>query len=556
MHITLTSAAFLYALLAIPVLAALYLFVPQARRIVVGSLLFWQESTAQAGLDRSRRRRRLELAAVVLLAALAALTLALAGPELVRSEPTGPAGVLVVDRSASLLMTDGGRVTRLARLRQNVDDFLAALPADMPVQLRLLPKLPQGKSTVTDSASEVRLAASTLLQQAEGTWSEDELRRQAALAAQDSGAPVLLVTDVSPYGPNDRPPANVALQTTGGRAVNFALTGAGVTWHDGRPVALIETLNSTDSPRAARLAVSGAGTSVDVAVSLAPGQGAWTIPLQEPLPDRLTVRLVTDDDFAADNALDLMKVNARRYRIGLVGRGDPALLRFFNLSLGADVFDLDESGTPRGEPMDLTFFVDCVPPEEFAGPAVIVNPNTSTGPLILTERRAGTSLGAVAAPDDPVMAYLGAATVQAASHPVFDVRGPATVLLRSAEGHPLAVRYGDGGRQRVAVLFDLDRNNAVWSPELAFVVFWHNCVSTLAAEKPAVPRFVPVNAWAPLVGRVEGRQTDGPTIDQSAEAREWFTGHERVIRPAVLPLWPIFTLLAAGFLLARVWLLR
>jgi hypothetical protein len=346
------------------------------------------------------------------------------------------------------------------------------------------------------------------------------------------------------------------VQATGGRAVNLALAGAGVTWHDGRPVALVETLNSTDAPRAARIAVSGPGTSADVAVDLVPGEGAWTIPLQDPLPDRLTVHLVADDDFAADNTLDLMKVNARRYRIGVVGRSDPSLLRFFNLSLGADVYDLDDAATPRGEPMDLTFFVDRVPSESFAGPAVIVNPGASTGPLVRTDRFAGPSRATAATTDDPVMAYLGAAAVQVATHPVFDIRGPANVLLRSAEGHPLAVRYGDSGRERVAVLFDLDRNQATWSPELAFVVFWSNCVSTLAAEKPAAPGLAPVNAWAPLMGRVEGRQADGPTIDQSVAAREWFTGRERVIRPVVLPLWPIFILLAAGFLLARVWVLR
>lgn len=558
MQITLTAAAFLYALLAIPVLAILYLFIPQARRVVVGSLLFWQDAATEAGLDRSSRRRRIDLAAVLLLAALTAILLALAGPQLVRSEPTGPAGVVLVDRSSSLLMTDGGSLTRLARLRRQVDDFLAGLPGDLPIELRLAPESRSG-NRLQGPAAEVRLGAAAILQRTEATLSPAELRRQAVLLADQAEAPVMLFTDLSPFGAAEPAPEGVSVQATGGHAANVALTGSGVAWRDGRPVALIETFASQRAPRTARVTLSGDGLALGETLDLAPGPGAWTLALAEPLPSRMTVRLEARDDFAADNSLELMRLASRRYRIGLVGRADAALLRFLTLALGADVYEFDDAAAATESRVDLTFFVDRLPDESFRGPAVLVNPPESTGPLSRTDRSGGPGRWTVVAPEDPLVAHLATAAVQVASHPVFEAGPGAAVLVTSAEGHPLVVRYaGPGGGRAawVAVLFDIERPNTTWSLEASFVIFWADCVATLAAEAPSSPAYAPVNVWDPLLGRIEGRQTDGPAVDESAAGRERFVAHERTIRPTVMPLWPAFALLAAAMLVARVWVLR
>jgi len=550
MQLFLSFPAILYALLALPLLALLMLLVPRARRVVVGSLQFWQDAPADAALEQIRHRRRLSLASVLLLATLAAVILALSGPEIMRPEPTGPAGVVIVDRSASLLMTDGGSETRLSRLRSSLERFLDRLPPDLPLTVQLLP---DAAGTNEGTAAELREMIPSALRPPDAALHVQELRRQAIIEHNRRGAPVILFTDVSPYGSDDARPPFVYLLATGARAENVALTGASVTMRDGRRHVLVQTFASPEFAGPCRMTVRGQGVSASALISLSPGDGAHTLPLAPALPERITVGLDVRDALARDNRLDLVRVSARRYRVGIVGRADPALMRFLHVSQ-AEVIEFDDAAAAAPETVDVTLFAGCVASPSFRGPAILVNPPESTGPLTRTGRHGGPGLWAVADAESPLVAHLPRAPVEIARWPVFEVSPGADVVIRSDSGDPLVVHDMRSPGGRVAVLWSTEWSNVSWNASV--VIFWANCLRSLSPSGPTVERYEPRDLGDVALGDVEGRQVRGPAVDDTASAAAAMAAHRREVRPAAFRLWPLCAILALLLMVARVWVMR
>ena len=553
MQLTLSMPGALAALLAIPILALLLLMMPRSRRIVVGALAFWADNMGDAALSRATRRR-LDLASVILLSALVVFILALSGPTLSRAEPTGPAGLILFDRSPSVLMSDGDRRTRLSRLREAVDVLLAGLPAKLPIAVEMLPRH-AGDQRLEGPAAEVRALLSKAIRVSPSAMSPAALRREVAMTAGRESSPVALFTDISPYG-DAGPAGSVHVYATGGQATNMAITAATITYRNGIPYAMVEMFSSDEPPRSVPLRFSGPGLSLSRRVPLASGMATVTVPLPARLADRVVVRLDGIDALAADNATELVRADGRRWRAGLVGRTDPMLLRFLTLAAQAETIEYDDAATDASDRVDVTFFVDRMPSPRFRGPAVLVNPPKSDGPLIRTSEASGPGQWTIVATDDPLASHLPKTSVAANRWIRWRAGDGTTVVARSASGDPMIVRYNSAAGPRVAVLFDIDRRNTGWSAQQSFALFWYNALLQLSPHVPTVERYEVRDGTAMLASRIEGRQVSGAAFDERDAARLAFEAHERDIHPAVLPLWPPLAALAGLLILARVWIVQ
>jgi hypothetical protein len=557
MAISFEYPAVLYALGLLPLLALLQLILPRARRVMVSSLVFWEGVGTEATVSSTQRRRRPDWASVLLLALLAALILAASGPTLAGRDDAGVACTVVIDASPSLLMTDGSSQTRLDKLRQRVDALLAGLGSDTPISVIVLPQ-EAGRGLLDGRAGDLRAVVERELRASDVPLTSREIRNQVLLAHGRTRAPVVLMTDLSPYDEvsGARPP-QVFVVATGGAARNVALTRAAVSYRDGRADAMLSVTAPDPAPDAATVTLSGPGMPEHrVTLALYPGRQTWSFPVPSALPDRIALSIGVEDDFGLDNRMDLMRVEGRRYRVAYVGRPDAALLALLTAA-GADVFEAERPSGAWPPNLDVGVFVDCLPPRDFPYPAVVVNPSESFGPLVLTPRvRQNVNGWRFADLSDPLTAHLPATGPAARAVRVFELGPSATAVIETSEGDPLVVRWGQDTAERVAILLDIDRAVSTWADEVSFVLFWDNCLSRLAPAAVSTVRYVPPVAGVAALGEIEGLQTVGPSIDETAEALAAVGRHRRDRVDRGLPLWPWLTLAALGLLLARTRVVR
>lgn len=552
MAISFEHPTLLYALGLLPLLAVLQLILPRARRVTVSSLAFWQAAGTDAAVSSARRRRRADWASILLLALLAALILAVSGPTLAGREDAGVACTVVIDASPSLLMTDGSSRTRLDRLRQRMAALLADLGPDTPISVIVLPD-EAGRGPLEGRVEDLRPVVERELRASDTPLTARETRNRVLLAHGRTHAPVVLMTDLSPYdeAAGARPP-QVFVVATGGAAKNVALTRAAVSYRDGRAGAMLSVTAPDPAPEEATVTLSGPDMPEHrVAVSLRPGWQTWSFPVTAALPDRIALSVDVADDFAADNRMDLVRIEGRRYRVAYVGRPDAALLALL-AAAGADVFEADQPPEIWPPNLDLGLFVDGLPPGDFPYPAVVVNPPASFGPLVLTPQvRPGVSGWRLAAQSDPLTEHLPVTGPAAGAVRVFELGPSAAAVIETAQGDPLVVRWGQDAAERVAVLLDIDRAASTWADEVSFVLFWDNCLSHLAREAVSTVRYVPPVSRSAALGEIEGQQTAGPAVDETAEAVAAVGRHRRDRVERGLPLWPWLTLAALGLLVAR-----
>jgi hypothetical protein len=639
MTLTFANPVILLLLAALPVLAVLLMILPRPRRVSVAALKFWIDSRDAPATEQTRRLRRLDAAALLLLAALAMLIAALAGPSIVRPEPAGAALTIIIDRSASLGMTDlDPERTRLDLLRPRIAQLLDSLPPRLPLEIRLLPAhdphVSHAPATRADDAVDYAAMAampaddldqySGHAQQAR-PWLERNLLispaaldqahlRQAAQAALDrTDAPVLLVTDISPYahssGADGSPatsgvadidaapgtitagqiqmPPGVMLLASGGRGRNAAITRAAVTERQEGLFALAE------------IALSGAWHDAPArdghfTVTTDDGRTVATLPLSAdhlpatlslPLPpaaaDSRTLLLSLDlaDHLPADNRLLLERRDVRRPRIGYVGRRDADLRRLLSL-VGGDVHASEQAANlPDG--LDLVIFVDEVPQAGFRGAALIVNPPSAVGPIRPTDQQEQPALLGPAGEELAAILPAHMATLRAWRTAAL-APGIEPLLEDRRTRRPVAVRYLTPGGPHVVLLADISRQSTDWPDRPSYAVFWSTMIERLTPRAARRTAFLPADPAALETARVltgaaaesamimleqppadahsarrsEPGRSMGQGIDQTAEARRAAIDAERQLRPTLMELWPALVVAALLALAARLYLMK
>jgi len=199
--ITFASPSVLLALLALPVVVALYALAQRRRRRYVVRFTAVPVLADVLAAGRVPRWRR-HLPAALLLAALAALLVALAKPQTTVAVPVEKASVMLVTDASGSMRADDVSPTRLAAAQRAARDFLDKVPEELQVGAVSFSDVPQSVAPPTTDREDVRALVDGLIADG-GTAAGDAL--QAALdALQDAGV----------GGPN-RPPAAIILLSDG-----------------------------------------------------------------------------------------------------------------------------------------------------------------------------------------------------------------------------------------------------------------------------------------------------------------------------------------------------
>jgi Ca-activated chloride channel family protein len=198
---TFASPSVLLALLALPVIAGIYVLAQRRRRRYVlrfTAVPVLAGVVAAGGVSRWRRH----LPAALLLAALAALLVALAKPQTTVAVPVEKATVMLVTDASGSMRADDVSPTRLAAAQRAGRDFLSKVPKELQVGAVSFSDTPQSISPPSTNREDIRSLIDGLI--ADGGTAAGDARQAALDALQDAGV----------GGPN-RPPAAIILLSDG-----------------------------------------------------------------------------------------------------------------------------------------------------------------------------------------------------------------------------------------------------------------------------------------------------------------------------------------------------
>lgn len=561
--LALVPAIFLWGLLA-----------PRGRPITVGSLMLWRRALGAGPAGRPSARVRLRDPLLWLDAlAILALVLACARPALEGTAPAEPAATVVVDRTASLSIESAGGA-RWGRALALAQDVLAQA-GDVPVRLVSVP----GTNGPYDAEMVGRQVSAALAARGPVPAAGDVWPVALAEAARQSDRPVLVVTDLAPAA---AVPANVHVLAPGGTTANVGLTRVSTRIEDGRWWLLVAARAAQAAKGEVALNVTdGAGrTLYEGAAGLAAGATVeQVLPMPGPPPAELHVRLAgPTDGFAADNDAYLVLATARQVRVRLVGKPDPALRRA--LAAQDNVTIIEAAGTSETDTAEADVVVACraLPPDGWAGPVAIVLPPAAVGPV-------QPGQGEVAAqwrvePTHPLARAFYLEPPRVGRVQPYILSGGAQVLV-GTRAAPLLATWEDGGRRRLAVLFDYTDAACDWTRRAGFPVFWTRAMDWLvpAARGESMHRTrLPVDAgpaveaagWpAPgfygkvgqrvgvsFLGTEEGFQAGSGQDDSTAAVEAIRAAAESVRCELFREVWPYLAGLALVLLAARAWVAR
>jgi Mg-chelatase subunit ChlD len=558
--------------------AAFYFLRLRFRKQPAGSIFLWRQVLRES--DQGRRWRRKSILLFLLQAlALAALTLAAAGPLLTSEHPAENGVVFLMDASASM----GAREppvgdSRWSRAVAALGARLAALPPDTPVAVfrcadnaawpdpgradmpgwrardaGAITRLLAGQEVAAAGFREEAVAASVQAWVAKrgGSWRAEligdggtDLDGRRLAAAFAAGLSQVVIggqpDDLGLLGL--RPAAGDAdgLEAT---ALNSSGTGRSVTLVLERDGTVIRRLDRTLAAGASQIQVALAGGddgSADSGGFLADFSGNATIgndgsaTVKAPLPAGLYRLSIKDaaDALAANDSV-LLAVNAPRpLRVLHIGPANPFLAAAF-----ADA-DYRQSAAWMPEPdggWDLVVADGVPPPPQARGNLLCLASLPSDAPVAWGQALSGT-LAAVES-DHPLARWIDWQECPVASGRAFADVGAVRVLAR-VDGLPVLVAWESGGRRVAACGTDLFRSSMGLSG--AFPVFIRNLAlwvvpqadnplaDTLEAGVPA--KRAESAAWELAAGPVvSGRGADGlvTLVGQAPGSAPWRDGPRR-----------------------------
>jgi hypothetical protein len=570
----------LAGLVLVPALFLWGVLAPRGRRTVVGSLLLWRRALGSGLGGRPSVRARLRDPLLWLdAAAVLVLVLACARPAYQTEIPDQPVATLVIDRTASLRIKEGGR-TRADAARTLAPPVLQAAEG-APIRLVCVPGVSGMVEAETITAAEVLAAGSPHwrpLPAARDVWPE-----VIAQAAADRDRPVLVVTDIAPSDPT---PANVFVLAPGGQSANAGLTRAASRIEGGKAWLLVGVRTTPTAPGPVwGYRVTGQGNFHEAFPFGWQGGGAGeaVIPLNAPLPPTLRVEMISpdmipvppDDVFPYDNQVRMVLRPALGLGVVVSGRPAPSLQDALGVIPGVRLVEVAAGAPVRAGEADLVVAGPAGLPPEWAGPAAIVMPAQAVGPIRPLDGEAEGEAEGEAAWEvraaHPLTDALYAGTPRIGKVRRYAL-GPGARLLLGTPEVPLMATWEDAGARRLAILFPLEELATDWPNREGFPVFWSYALQWLvpADRRPAeyAIQDLPsaVKEWGPSVpvepspegflGSDEPYQS-GPGRDDSAAAIEAISASVAARRQAAhADLWPWLAAAALLLLAARAWVAR
>jgi len=571
----------LLGLVLVPAFLLWGLLAPRGRPVTVGSLLLWRRALAGGAAGRPTARLRLREPLLWLDAScILFLVLACARPALETARPLEPVATVVVDRTASMGAASAGSGGRR---------FLDARAMARRV-IRAVPDAPVRRVSVPGEGGAVRADATTFGRLLEASGPDagyrlaagDAWRTAAAEAARHPPRPVLLVTDVARAV---EVPENVFVLAPGASPAstgNAGLMRVAARMDDGRGWLLVAARASAEASGPFGVNVSTAGT-VHAARSdvLTPGETAERVlAFDGPPPARLRVTLTgpADDAFLPDNEAFLV-LEPGGVAVRLLGRPPKTELRRALEASGATVLTEDaDGGRPHQQGADLVVACAAPLPAGWDGPAAVILPPGSVGPLRPGEGTVPAEW--TVASDHPLADALYLPPPRIDRVRAYEIGDDAEVAVGTREA-PLVVTWESPGARRLAVCFGLDRAITDWPRRPGFPVFWARALEWLVPAGDRRPTYRTCTPLAPVpgtgslapgrtgfhvvggkavgvsfIGTEEGFER-GPGRDDSQSAIAALRGAIEARREAALaPAWPYAAALAVLALLVRAWVAR
>jgi len=478
----------LWLLLPLAAVAVWALFRPARQLVVVGSLKLWQQAQQALANASQRRRRRVNIAWLLLAAGAAMAVLAAAGPVFNAQRPARRVA-LVIAPSAELAGEGAARLREIAgrmldRLGSD-DRVYVVAPASLG-----LPAEPVSSGRARDLVNRIT------------PLPVPARRMLAELAPPESVQHTYYLLPAGVAGPQGPAVSSVSIPTATGLTIQSI---AAVPLGDGKEVQLFVRVGGVHSGAAVTVKVyAPQGAGVAELTNKPLPAGATTLLMQLPARDGYLVTVQAGKAPPSPLAMaGLARVDVRRITVELVGKPAPLLERFVRINPSLQRVD-------RVEDAQVVLAVGVDPPAGKA--ALVVDPPTAPANWQREKERGPLLLHDAAIAPDVVTQDLDLSRVavrrvrpfapvdraMTTDKPLVQMGGQ-TLILRTAD---------DASPRRVYVAFDMAAANTDFGLNESFVVFLANATAFLGNQGSAgalstyetiEPRQAgPVNDWQPL----------------------------------------------------------
>lgn len=523
----------LLALLTLPLIIILHLRRERLRRVVVPSLMLWQQAPATTGRHRRLILPRTLLLLLHLLVA-GLLALALAHPQLLGRLLAGGAQhlLVVIDTSTSMAAREGFNKDRLDEARARVRVLIDNLNGNDT--LSIIAAGPQARLLATGTIGN-RAGLLDALDRLEPVGTGTDIAGALALAqlayesstTQEAGQ-IVVLSDQEP--PQDGPllPEQVEWVRVGNTTRNQAIVALAARPRRGGTAGydVYARIANYDTRSAARTVhLLGDDKHLDVRTLNIRPEGetelTWEI---APGTEVLELKMDSGDDLAIDDTASLSLDQSRSLRTVLVSasaQANPALLRALATlpRLTLATFDpVTYASAPPANAADLTIFDGLIPETLPEGGVLIINPPAGNHPLLQVEAAQGSAEGAVLPPveivhstsgnDNNPLEGLSLGSIDFGTGLIVQTPSWAKVLL-TRDNHPLILR-GIVGERAVAIwAFDLVKGNL--TTKLAFPLLVARAVYDLTTPTPPISLLAGQALNMPLHPRTEKVELTDPT---------------------------------------------
>lgn len=348
-----SSPLWLLLLALVPLVVILHSIAIRWRDARVSSLAFWSEALRERRTSVRFNRVLRNLALLLEILAIAALSVSLAGPR-APGLFFASAGdtILVLDVTASMKTREGGR-TRFDLARSRALGVLDGMGRGARMSLIAAGGSPRLLVPFTDDRALLRRAIRSASPTDEPGSPRESMLLALSLRDPRRGGQVVLVTDGAwdPAVAADFMVPGVRVLAVGSARPNVGITSLqfrrtlggeeayemflSVRSWSPRPVSVPLAITADRAP--GRLPV------VSETVSLAPGEErSLSVPWQGPTEGRVTAEIATGDDFAVDDRAFAVFAPAREARVLIAGPGDWFLERAFAALPGVTVQRTDQ----------------------------------------------------------------------------------------------------------------------------------------------------------------------------------------------------------------------
>jgi Ca-activated chloride channel homolog len=458
----------LWSLLAIPLLAALYLLRPRRRRVVVATIALWQAARRERESAHGFLRLLRNLSLLLLLAAALALGLAVGGPQWLTRSSELTDTVLVLDVSASMQTRAGLATTRFEQALAEATGIVDGLPRDGRMLV-----MTSGRKAVLRTGFEsdrgvLRRVLGELRPSDEAGRPREALALALSLLRGREQGRVYFLTDGA-FDPDVDPGSpQVVIRAVGTPARNAAITRFDFRQEPGsedRFQVLLSVRNYTDAPVTVPASASLDGRELfRVSVELA-ARAERTLVL--PFPGRALgqamARIEVDDDLAADNQAFAALSAQDSLRVLLFTRGnlflESVLAALPNVALSKHDGPLLQDLAPLARTHDIVVFDGIEPPRLPPGSFLLVDSVAPGLPFADAGRVARP--GALVSGSSALMRDVDLSAVRIDEARRVTVQGSGAGLQRLIWSRETALGLAllDDGLKVVYLGFDLARSN-------------------------------------------------------------------------------------------------